>query len=69
MGYTREQLEASYKHTKMLDKLREETIKDVVVTEEELQADYDEKVASQQETYDATPTSYVSALNNGSTWY
>ena len=69
MGYTREQLEASYKHTKMLDKLREETIKDVVVTEEELQADYDEKVASQQETYDATPTSYVSALNNGSTVY
>ena len=53
----------------MLDKLREETIKDVVVTEEELQADYDEKVASQQETYDATPTSYVSALNNGSTVY
>lgn len=69
MGYNREQLEESYKHTKMLDKLREEVIKDVVVTEEELQADYDEKVAAQQETYDATPTSYVSALNNGTTVY
>lgn len=69
LGYSREQLEESQKHSKMLEKLREVTIQDVEVTEEEIQADFDEKVASQKETYDATPTSYVSALNNGSTVY
>lgn len=68
-GYTREAMEESEKHIVLLDKLREETIKDVAVTDEELQTAFDEKVASQQETYDATPTSFVSALNNGSTIY
>lgn len=69
IGYTREAMEESEKHAKLLEKLEADTIKDVVVTDEELQAGFDEKVASQQETYDATPSSYVSALNNGSTVY
>lgn len=68
-GYTREMYEESARHTMLLDKLREHVIQDVAINEDELKAGFDEKVASQQSTYDATPSSYVTARNNGTTVY
>ena len=50
-------------------KLYDYVIADVAVTDEELQAGYDEKVASAQETYASNPASYVSAANAGNTVY
>ena len=50
-------------------KLYDYVIADVAVTDEELQAGYDEKVASAQTSYASNPASYVSAANAGSTVY
>ena len=51
------------------DKLREYAIKDVAVTDEEIQAEYDSKVEADKTTYGENPGSYASAANNGSTLY
>ena len=49
------------------DKLRQEIIKDVAVTDEEIQADFDSKVASAKETYENNAGSWATAANNGTT--
>ena len=69
MSYSHDAYVEAAKQSKAEEKLKDYVIKDVTVTEEELQADFDAKVASQKETYDATPSSYVSAKNSGSTVY
>ncbi len=51
------------------DKLRESVVKDVAVSDEELQAALDEQVASATETYASSPSAYGYAVNNGSTVY
>lgn len=53
----------------LLDKLRADTIKDVTVSDDEVKALYDEKVAADQETYDTNPAAYGSAVSNGTTVY
>ena len=50
-------------------KLKDEIIKDVAVTDEDIQTEYDSKVASAKETYAENASSYCSAVNNGSTVY
>ena len=68
-GYTMETALEDAKETLLSDKLRQEIIKDVAVTEEEIQADFDEKVASAKETYENSAGTWASAANNGTTLY
>ena len=51
------------------NKLHDYIVKDVTVTDEEIQADYDSKVASDKETYGENAGSWASAANNGSSLY
>lgn len=53
----------------LLKKLKNDTIKDVTVSDEEVQALYDEKVAADKETYTASPASYGDTVGNGGTAY
>lgn len=68
-GYSRENLISSETVTRQNAKLREYAVKDVTVSDEEIKAEFDSRVASQQTSYDATPTLYASAVNNGSDVY
>lgn len=63
-GYTTETVLESEKSERIHDRVREEAIKDVVVTDEEIQAEFDAKVEAQKATYDATPTQYASDVSN-----
>ena len=67
--YSMDQALKDAKETIAKDKLRAETIKDVTVTEEEIQAEYDSRVASAKETYENSAGTWASAANNGSTLY
>ena len=49
--------------------LREETVKDVAVSDEELQAAYDEKVAADESSYSSSAYLYESNVTNGTTVY
>ena len=63
-GYTAESVLESEKSERIYDRVREEAIKDVVVTDEEIQAEFDAKVEEQKAAYDATPTQYASDVSN-----
>ncbi len=54
---------------KALQKLNDYIIKDVAVTDEEIQADFDAKVESDKASYEADLNAYGTAVNNGSTVY
>ncbi len=54
---------------KAVEKLEANMIKDVAVTDEEIQADYDAKVESAKTSYEADPNAYGTAVNGGSTVY
>jgi len=69
MGYTVDTyIEAAVK-TKVDQKLKDYAIKDVTVTDEEIQAEYDSKVESHKTTYGEDPASWATAANNNSTLY
>ncbi|MBE5783699.1 MAG: hypothetical protein E7329_10345 [Clostridiales bacterium] len=51
--------------TKLIEKLENETVKDVTVSEEELTAALNEKVEADRATYTATPTQYGTDVNGG----
>ncbi len=55
--------------SKVNSKVREYIIKDVAVSDEEIQAEYDSRVESAKETYAENPGSYATAVNNGTTVY
>ena len=56
--------------SKIVDnKLRDYVIKDVAVTDEEIQAEYDSRVESHKNTYGESAGSWAAAANNGSTLY
>ncbi|MBR5301460.1 MAG: peptidylprolyl isomerase [Clostridia bacterium] len=65
IGYTREYFLESQKISVQQDLLREHTSKDVAVSDDEVKAEFDSLVATQKETYDATPASYAYAQQNG----
>ena len=65
IGYTYEYFYESQKIALQQDKLNEYTGKDVVVTDEQVKAEFDSLVATQKETYDASPASYAYAEQNG----
>ena len=66
-GYTMDDALENAREELLSKKLREEIIKDVVVTDEEIQADFDSKVASAKETYENNAGSWATAANNGTT--
>lgn len=55
--------------SKALEKLEAYIIKDVAVTDEEIQADFDAKVESAKASYEADPNAYGTDVNSGSTVY
>ena len=68
-GITRENVEKSEAENLMLEQLKAESIKDVTVTEEEIQADFDKKVEDAKAQYETDPNAYGSARNSGGTVY
>ena len=69
IGYTRDYFVQSQTISKQNELLRAETYKDVAVTDEQVKAEFDAQAAQQQESYDANPTSYAYAEQNGSDVY
>ena len=68
-GYTLEQYIENETKSLISDKLKEYAVKDVTVTDEEIQAEYDSKVESHKETYAEKAGTWATAANNGSTLY
>ena len=66
-GYTMDDALENAREELLSDKLRTEIIKDVAVTDEEIQTEYDSKVASAKETYENNAGSWATAANNGTT--
>ncbi len=65
IGYTREYFLESQKIAVQQEMLREHVTADVEVSDDEVKAEFDSLVATQKETYDATPASYAYAEQNG----
>lgn len=64
-GYTMETALEDARTTLLDDKLRQELIKDVQVTDEDIQKEYDSRVESAKSTYENNAGSWASAANNG----
>jgi hypothetical protein len=70
LGYgTRESLLEKQKLSASTDKLKAMVVKDVAVTEDEIQAEYNNNVAKAITTYASTPTQYASDVSSGSILY
>jgi len=69
MGVTLDSYLESERKTVIDNKVREYAIKDVAVTDEELQAEYDSRVEKDKETYTDNAGSWATAANNGTTLY
>lgn len=69
IGYTHDYFVRTQTISKQSEKLKAYTYEGVAVTDEQVKAEFDSRVASQKETYDANPASYVYAEQNGSEPY
>ncbi len=69
VGYTREYFVQNQTASVQREKIREYAAKDVEVTDDQVKEEFDKRVASQKESYDANPAGYVTAENNGTTNY
>ena len=69
MGVTYDSYLEAQTKTKIDEKLREYAVKDVAVTDEEIQADFDSKVEADKTTYGENAASWATAANNGTTLY
>ena len=67
--YTLDYFVNETREEKKAEKLREYAIRDVAVTDSELQTEYDSRVASAKETYTSTPDSFGTDVNSGKTVY
>ena len=68
-GNTKATIEASLKANLIADKLRNETVKDVAVSDDEVLAEYDAKVADAKASYEENPDQYGRDLNGGTAPY
>jgi hypothetical protein len=68
-GYTLDAYVNYEKGNLISKRLKDYTIQDVAVTDEEIQAEYESKVAANKETYAEKPGSWATAANNGTTLY
>lgn len=66
-GITPEYLTEEERAALVTEKLKAKAIEDVVVTEEQVRAEYDTLIATQKEKYDATPAQFGTDLSNGAT--
>lgn len=69
MGYTKEDFTNAYKLQIAQDSARKALVGDILPTDEEVQAKYDENVAANKESMDADPTQYESTVSGGGTAY
>ena len=69
VGYTRDYFVQNQTASVQREKIREYAAKDVEVTDDQVKEEFDKRVASQKESYDANPAGYVTAENNGTTNY
>lgn len=65
MGYTRDYFVQNQTASVQREKIREKAAEGVEVTDEQVQEEFDKRVATQKESYDANPAGYVTAENNG----
>lgn len=69
-GYpTLDEIVENNKETKRTEKLKAEIVKDVTVTDEEVQTEYDSRVENAKTTYESNPGSYGTSVTNGTTVY
>ena len=68
-GYTLDAYIAQGTSDAISAKLKEYAVKDVAVTDEEIQAEYDSRVESHKTTYSESAGTWASAANNNSTLY
>ena len=68
-GTTLSMIQYFLRNDKIQQKLHDYAGQDAAVTDEEIAAEFDTRVASAKETYDATPSQYGSDVLNGSTIY
>lgn len=69
-GYpTLDEIVENNKETRRTEKLKAEIVKDVTVTDEEVQTEYDSRVESAKTSYESSPGSYGTSVTNGATVY
>ena len=68
-GNTKGTVESSLKANLIADKLRNETIKDVAVSDDEVLAEYDAKVADAKASYEESPDRFGQDINGGTAPY
>ena len=68
-GISEETVTESVRTEMLQEKYRNEIVKDVAVTDEEITAKFDELVEANKSTYEGKPGTWASAFNNGSTLY
>ena len=69
-GYpTLDEIVENNRETKRTEKLKAEIVKDVTVTDEEVQTEYDSRVENAKTTYESNPGSYGTSVTNGTTVY
>lgn len=67
-GYpTLDEIVENNKTTKRTEKLKAEVVKDVTVTDEEVQTEYDSRVEKAKSDYESNPGSYGTSVTNGTT--
>ncbi len=69
LGVSYEDYETQAKDSIVDSKMRNDIIKDVEVSEDEIKTDYDSKVAADEEKYKENLSAWANASNNGSTLY
>ena len=69
-GYpTLDEIVENNKTTQRTEKLKAEVVKDVTVTDEEVQTEYDSRVEKAKSDYESNPGSYGTSVTNGTTVY
>ena len=63
VGYTRDYFVQNQTASVQREKIREKAAEGVEVTDEQVQEEFDKRVATQKESYDANPAGYVTAEN------
>lgn len=69
LGSTLEEFVEAEKETFSQEKLRNKIVEGIAVSDEEVEAKYNENVTADEEKYTADPSAFANALNNGTTVY
>lgn len=69
LGQSRDAIAKGIRETLVTDKLREETTKDILVSDEDVKADYDAKVEENKAAWEKDANAYGSAVNSRGTVY